>query len=107
MRIKITKEVRADISPKTNEDSIPKFRKWEDEEGVKLQETKDGILEKYNLITLGLQVNNCRPNRTLCYMLYFIIPHSVFSLGIHDTTQSWVSCFTHHSFCNSLDYFSP
>lgn len=49
MRIKITKEVRADISPKTNEDSIPKFRKWEDEEGVKLQETKDGILESIKI----------------------------------------------------------
>ena len=45
MRIKITKEVNADISPKTNEDSIPKFRKWEDEEEVKWQETGNGILE--------------------------------------------------------------
>lgn len=49
MRIKITKELRADISPKMNEESIPKFRKWDDEEGVKLQETKDGILESIKI----------------------------------------------------------
>lgn len=59
---------------------------------------------KYNLITLGLQVNNCRSNSAFCYTFLFSLCRS---LGVCDTTQSRVSCFTHHSFCNSLDYSSP